>query len=155
MLFRSSITFAGIPQSGYQHLQIRYIARDTSATVDENSLTLQFNGDTTANYNRHYLLGDGATVFAGASTPSSIDAGLVVGGGLGANCFAAGVIDILDYTNTTKNKTVRSLSGGDTNAGTNKNYVEFESGLWRSTAAINSILVQCNGGNLEIGRAHV
>jgi predicted patatin/cPLA2 family phospholipase len=54
----------------------------------------------------------------------------------GANIFGAGVIDILDYANTNKYKTVRALSGHDNNG---SGYVNFESGLWMSTSAITSI----------------
>jgi hypothetical protein len=46
------------------------------------------------------------------------------------------IIDILDYANTSKYKTVRGLSGDDAN-GTGR--VLFQSGLFISTNAISSI----------------
>lgn len=144
----STITFSSIP-STYKHLQIRYIARDVSSTNDGNSAVLRFNSDSGTNYVRHYMLGDGASVPVGAvQNLTGIDGGLIQGGGGAASCFSAGVIDILDYTSTSKYKTVRSLSGNNTNTTSAVNYVEFESGLWLNTNAIDSIAITCNGGNL-------
>ena len=146
----SSITFAGLPTGGqYTHLQIRYIARDVSGTNDGNSAVLRFNSDSGSNYVRHYMLGDGSTIPVGAvQNLTGIDGGLVQGGGGTASCYSAGVIDILDFASSSKYKTVRSLSGNNTNSGSAVNYVEFESGLWLNSSAINSIVVSCNGGNL-------
>jgi hypothetical protein len=54
-----------------------------------------------------------------------------------ANIFAGMVIDILDYTSTSKNKTVRSLGGYDRNGA---GEISLSSGLWyASPAAITSI----------------
>jgi hypothetical protein len=62
-----------------------------------------------------------------------------------ASVFAGGVIDILDYTSTNKNKTIRTLSGIDNNGdGT----VQFGSGLWFATpAAVTSILFNVQSGS--------
>jgi hypothetical protein len=138
----STITFSSIP-STFKHLQIRYIARDTTSTNDANSTLLRFNGDTS--YTRHYLYGDGNSVAAGYVSQTYIDAGLLVGGGQLASAFGVGVVDILDYGNTNKYKTVRTLSGSNTNATTNVNYVMYQSGLYISTSAISSIVVTTNG----------
>ena len=60
--------------------------------------------------------------------------------------FAAAVIDILDYANTNKNKTIRALDGLDNNgSGT----VAFSSSLWSSTSAINSIEISGLGGTIQ------
>jgi hypothetical protein len=52
--------------------------------------------------------------------------------------FSSQVIDVLDYQNTNKYKTTRTLLGTDTNGGTNRG-VEFSSGLWQSTSAVTQI----------------
>lgn len=124
----TSITFSSIPQN-YTHLQIRGIAKGSGA------LRIRFNGDSTSTYNNHYLEGSGATVVAGYDTNAFITVYSAISGT--ANVFAGTVLDILDYTNTNKYKTTRSLSGLDVN-GTG-GYVDFDSGLWRSTSAISSI----------------
>jgi hypothetical protein len=45
-------------------------------------------------------------------------------------------MDILDYANTSKNKTIRMLSGNDRNGSGD---IILISGLWASTSAINQI----------------
>ena len=133
----STFTFSSIP-STYQHLQIRYTARDARA-VGINSFNMNFNGDTGSNYMRfHILAGDGATATASAGTTShtTILAGYEAAASAAANIFGTGIIDILDYANTNKNKTTRNLCGTDLNG---SGEVDFMSGLWMSTAAISSI----------------
>jgi hypothetical protein len=134
----TSITFAGIPQTGYSHLQVRCIARGTSGSATDNWY-LQLNEDTATNYSQHYIYGNGTTVVgsglgANISTPYM---GLLPSTANTANAFGASVVDILDYTNTNKFKTMRSLSGYDNN-GTD-GYMFLYSSNWRSTNAINSI----------------
>lgn len=141
----SSISFDGIP-SGYRHLQLRYIARDSTGTIDANSVLLRFNGDSGSNYTRHYFYGDGNSMASGYVLQSYNDAGLLAGGGLAANCFGIGIVDILDYSNVNKNTTVRSYSGMESNYGAgNKNYVMSNSGAWLNTSAVSSITVTTNG----------
>ena len=143
----STITFSSIP-STYQHLQLRYIARDTLAAADVSGVVIRFNSDSGTNYTRHYLLGDGGSVYAGAGiNRTSIGGGLVLSGGSPASIFAVGVIDVLDYADTNKFKTYRVLSGVDTNTTSPVGYVDFESALWRSTSAITSITITLPSGN--------
>jgi len=147
----SSVTFSSIP-STYSHLQIRATARTTfSAPVDCN---MRYNADTGNNYDAHYLRGDGSSVSAGFSG-SNISAIFV--GNLSYNTtapynstFNAMIIDILDYNNTNKYKTSRSLSGYDTNGnGTYPGLISLMSGLWMNTNAITSInLYSGDGANL-------
>ena len=134
----SSVTFSNIP-TGYKHLQIRSISRDSSGTVSQQYL--RFNGDTGTNYSIHTLTGNGASAgtagSAGASQPF-INCGIKCGASDLANTFGVAVIDILDYANTTKNKTVRTLSGVDLNG---SGYAWMSSGAWYNTAAITSIIL--------------
>jgi hypothetical protein len=131
----ATITFSSIP-STYKHLQIRWLARDNFAS-DASDLNMRFNSDSGANYVWHQLVGDGSTAAAYASTSqTSMRAGFVAGSTAGANIFAATVLDLLDYANTSKNKTVRNLGGFDKNG---SGSVGLQSGLWMSTAAITQI----------------
>ena len=67
------------------------------------------------------------------------------GGGMTANTFGAGVIDILDYAKTNKYKATRQLSGISSNATVgDRDYLLYGSGLWRSTSAITSITLTGN-----------
>ena len=140
----ATITFSSIP-STYTHLQVRGIARDTSAGTTEIDIIMRYNGDSGTNYAFHYLYGNGsATGAAGLGTRSDPRAGLAVNGGALANTFGVVVADILDYKNTNKYKTTRVLAGTDRNgAGT----VVFESTLWNNTAAITQIDLTVSGGS--------
>lgn len=142
----ASVTFSSIP-STYTHLQIRCLMKKAGTGNDSFSL-LTFNSDSGSNYSTHYLLGTGASVLAGANAPSvtSIFAGVTWGTGssVSSSSFSVAVIDILDYKDTNKYKTVRTLSGID---GNGAGQVDFTSGLWLSTSAITSITITGNGGN--------
>jgi hypothetical protein len=132
----SSISFTSIP-STYTHLQIRCLSKD-SRSFSNTAFSIQFNGDTGTNYNEHGLTGDGssATAYATANA-SNIGIGNSSGGS-NANIFGAQIVDILDYANTNKFKTVRTLGGHDQNG---SGYLGLFSGAWRSTSAITSITI--------------
>lgn len=117
----SSITFSNIPQQ-YQHLQIRLNSLEDQA----NNIHLQFNGDTSSNYAYHELYGDGNSSSAsGSGNYSYIKIGYTQGT---SNYYTgAAIVDILDYTNTGKYKTVRSLGGSDANG---SGFIMLRSGLW-------------------------
>lgn len=136
----STITFSSIPAT-YTHLQIRAICRTTAGTSNINSIFGQFNSDTGSNYARHFINGSGTSVGAnnGVSQTSMFWGTNIET--LGTNIFAANVIDILDYANTNKYKTTRSLSGVDANG---SGFVQFMSGLWMNTAAVTSITILPN-----------
>jgi hypothetical protein len=132
----SSITFSSIP-STYTHLQVRIIALSGLAGTN---LEVRFNSDTGNNYDTHWLYGNGASVTAGAATNLSYS----WGAGSGSSTAPAGVvIDVLDYANTNKYKTVRNLGGFDVNG--SGGYIYFTSGLWRNTNAITSIKIDLSG----------
>jgi hypothetical protein len=127
-----SITFSSIP-STYQHLQIRGLARTPSGP---DQIDLRFNGDSGNNYSMHGLTGDGATVTSeGYGTQNRIfNANSPLSN---ADIYTVSVIDILDYANTNKNTTVRTLQGRDINGSGGQ--IQFNSGSWYNTAAVTSI----------------
>jgi hypothetical protein len=55
-----------------------------------------------------------------------------------ASIFGVGVIDILDYANTNKYKTTRTLSCFDTN-NVDRGLTMLLSGNWRSTSAVTTV----------------
>jgi hypothetical protein len=136
------VTFNSIP-STYKHLQIRGIYRN-SANVGGDDARLRFNNDSSTIYISHRLYGLGSGT-PSANTTGTGDTAISIGyntadGSTGASIFTAGIIDILDYTNTNKNKTVRTLDGFDNNgSGT----IQFQSGLYISTSAITRIDLYC------------
>lgn len=136
----SSVTFSSIP-STYTDLQIRAIARNTGTGTDTFT-ALRFNGTggSTFQYATHYLIGTGSAVVSGANAPSVTDIFSMVtwgsGSSMNSNVFSAGIIDILDYASTSKNKTVRTLTGVD---GNGIGQVDLTSGFWNNTNAVNQI----------------
>lgn len=130
----SNITFSSIPQT-YTHLQIRLFVRPTSSS--NGPVFMQLNSDTGTNYSRHAFRADGGTVYSSGSTSQT---SMYFNG---YNVYSAGssyptvtIIDILDYTNTNKNKTVKAIAGLDNNGA---GEVGLYSGAWFNTNAINSI----------------
>ena len=98
---------------------------------------MQFNSDTGSNYSQHELYGDGSSAYtSNAVSTTAIATYYLTGTTPNAADFSAGVIDILDYANTNKYKTARLLSGVDNNGA---GIIDFSSGLWMNTAAINTI----------------
>jgi hypothetical protein len=134
----SSVTFSGIP-STYQHLQLRGIFRPTAASW----IIALFNGDNGTNYQQHDLRGNGSSVTVEATTGADPRIYFILGAATASNTYAAGVMDILDYANTNKLKTTRSLNGIDTNGGGN---IDLTSSAWRNTAAVSSIELKTNTG---------
>lgn len=133
----SSITFSSIPAT-YTHLQIR---ANIFSNANQSDVRVQFNGDTGTNYSQHGLYGSGTAATAGGTANS-----VFALGGLSGDTTRCGVtiIDILDYANTNKYKTNRTLAGVDQNG---SGYVVLESGNWRNTAAITSITIFTNAAN--------
>ena len=133
----ASVTFDNIP-STYSHLQIRAIARRTGSATSTPTDWLRFNQDTGSNYTWHYLYGDGSSATAGASNPQDRAYVLfLTAGGQTANTFAVSVIDVLDYANTNKYKTIRAIGGNDNND--INGIAKFYSSAWMSTSAITRI----------------
>jgi hypothetical protein len=136
----ANVEFTSIPAT-YTHLQLRYIFKHDST---ETTTKIQLNSDTGNNYTRHRLTGDGSSVSAAAATSTSfIGSGSASGT---ANIFSAAVLDILDYTNTNKYKTLRLLTGFDTNGGGS---IQLLSSLWMNTNAITSIKFFFDSGNFN------
>ncbi len=139
----ANVEFTSIPAT-FTHLQVRALTRETSGSFPGFSY-LQVNSDTGNNYSQHALYGNGTSALVGAtSTASIIYSGPV--GGTTTSTFGGMVIDILDYANTNKYKTLRGLSGADNNG---SGEIRFWSGLWQSTNAITSIKLFGNNGNWQ------
>ena len=130
----------------YQHLQIRAATRtDSGGAADV--LTMTFNGIGGTSYASHLLFGNGSTVVSSAEVTSGafLQWSRSTGAGSAANMFSAAVADILDPFETTKNTTVRALSG-------QPDRIELYSGVFLNTAAVSSItLDQRFGSNFITG----
>jgi hypothetical protein len=133
----SSISFTSIP-STYKHLQIRAISKTNYTGGQFDAIKMRFNSDTGSNYRGHNVYGFGASAAAQSQNVETFSyVAYNAATSSNTNMFAALVLDILDYTSTTKNKTVRYLQGADFNGAGG---IVFGSDLWFATpAAINTI----------------
>ena len=123
----SSVTFSNIPQ-GYTDLVL--VCNAANNTGVGYLVQLQFNGDTTTKYSQTRLHGDGGSA-ASLRESSGTEAWLA----WTTSVFSTIKIDILNYSNTTTNKT--SISRWGAAAYRVGSWVA----LWRSTAAITSIKI--------------
>jgi hypothetical protein len=135
----ASITFGSIPQT-YTHLQIRMTARTNRAGNVNDNATIYYNSDTNQNnYTYHDFGGDGSGTFQfGTGAPTVNQMHSASGATASANVFGVGITDVLDYTNTNKNKVLRNLGGIDNNG---SGRVAMTSGAWLNTNAITSITI--------------
>lgn len=132
----ASVTFSTIPGT---YTDLVLVATGTNTTSAQNVL-LRFNGDSTALYSRTFIYGDGT------SAVSSRDSGQTSIGlfyyGTGQ---AVGIAHVMNYANTTTNKTVISRSN---DAASTTNAVVS---LYRNTAAITSITLLAASTTLAAG----
>jgi hypothetical protein len=130
----ASVTFTGLGSySEYQHLQIRAVTDSDRGTTISDVLAT-FNGDTSTSYRHHAIQGSGSgvnTLAPGAALTSIL---VHKGSASSGVDFSAFVMDILDFSSTSKNTTIRSLSGNN-----NLPLVSFTSGLYFTTDAITSL----------------
>jgi hypothetical protein len=130
----STVTFSGIP-SGYKHLQIRGMVLTSGAT----NPTWQANGEVpNSSHVGHHLWGNGSSAAANAQS------GTVYWNYNPSSSYpSAFIMDWFDYSSNTKNKTMRTIAGSDTNGGTAE--IALWSGLYTNTNPINSITLNGNG----------
>jgi len=127
----SSMLFANIPQH-YKHLQIRFYGFAPSANT--NYFTT-INGSGFGNYARHHILGNGSAASTGG-VANDAPIFYFTGGTTSSSSPFVSVIDILDYTDTSKYTTARCLSGRDCNG---SGEVGLYSWFWNSFAPVTSI----------------
>jgi hypothetical protein len=125
----ASVTFSSIPQT-YTDLVVACNVSGSRATFGGDFLA-KFNGDTGLNYSNTILRGNGSA----ASSSRDTNGGDINYGGMSpTGNFAPTIIHIMNYANTSTYKTslARTNDAGQSTA--------VCVGLWRSTAAITSIL---------------
>lgn len=142
----ASITFSSIPAT-YTHLQLRILVRDSSS--NNSQYQLWFNSGASATYGSHRLTGNGSTATATGSASNTEMQYAAFTGTIATSTYGASIIDIHDYSSTSKNKTVRSFFGYDSNgAGT----LGLSSAVWVATSAITDItFYNANNNGLATG----
>jgi hypothetical protein len=129
---QSTVTLSSIPATFTDLLLVSSVAF-TSAVADS---TFTFNTDTANNYSFTAIYGSGTTA---TSIRSSNRGHISIYEGPSTTLGeSVSILNILDYANTSTYKT--TLSRGNSTGGTGSVV-----GLWRSTAAINQIVIANNG----------
>jgi hypothetical protein len=152
----ASFDFNSIPQT-FTHLQARVSIRLQASQSTPYDLTIVVNGATPANqFAFHRLSGDGSSPSSANYINDNLFRVPLCGPNAyhTANVFGAAVIDILDYTSTSKGKTLKALGGYD-NGGSGANpyagWINLTSSVWHgATTAINSLSF-ASFGNFSIG----
>lgn len=138
----ASINFSSIPQT-FTHLQIRSIVFQGASTAYFAYVTP---GAIAAA--QHRVSGNGSTVGSSGYASGVYDVPFLTCGQyivLDGTYPTVSICDILDYTNTNKNKTIKTLSGIDKNG---SGEVGLASGVYLSTSAISSLTIGTYGGTL-------
>lgn len=143
----STIEFAGIP-SNYKHLQLMCLTRNSrSAAGMSATVVMQLNGDTTpqtvnSRYFYSYDASGGGVSYGNSQTNMYVfdnpSANAL------SNSFGVAKIDIFDYSNPNKLKTVMTRFGGNLNG---DGEAGMFSGLWEKTDPIQSITFLHSGGH--------
>ncbi len=137
----STITFSSIPAT-YTDLRIVLVGSTTTSTTGA-FVGLYPNSDTASNYSRTQLLGDGTSATSARTTNASY---APIGALPGTTAVTPGFssADIFSYAGSTY-KTWLWQVNKDSNGGSGSQVYRGVA-LWRSTAAISSILLQFPGG---------
>ena len=134
----NTITFSSIP-SGFKHLQVRCLSLNTSAGSGNTQMYFTMNGSSSAEYSDHWVYTSGGSVTPSYAV-SATYIRLIAGESYGTNgYYTAGILDLLDYGSTTKNKTIRWFGGANGNETGGNYFFGVSSGSWMNTSAVTSI----------------
>jgi hypothetical protein len=132
----TTVTFSSIAGT---YTDLVLVIAGTSIGADY-TITLRFNSDTGSNYSATFLQGNGTAASSTRdTTQTSMNAGSIT------TVQSNSIISIQNYSNTTTYKTV--FGRANASGARMRNYA----GLWRNTAAINSVAVTTNGTDFATG----
>lgn len=140
-----TVTFSSIPSTYTDLVIIGLVGHASTSGI---SVGVQFNGDTGTTYSNTYMSGTGTSKLTGKLTGRSWN---YIGWNVCpdiTNITNTFVFNVFSYANTSIYKT--TLSQNNLANGTYPGVEELV-GLWRNTAAINSIKVAPDNGNFIAG----
>ena len=141
---QSTVTFSSISGS---YTDLVLVMNPIANTASGSYPYLRFNGDSGTNYSRTMIAGTGTAAESDRSSNSS-EGYFIYGNQVQTNSAFNGIININNYSNTTTNKTF--LARTNVASGTGPR-VEALVGLWRSTSAINQIVLYCGSNSFVSG----
>jgi hypothetical protein len=155
----TAVGFENYPMT-YKQLQVRIVYQVNTSTTANYGLVLSI-GSSVQNHSVHHVFGNGSAVNSRAQSSTYTSGGGLIpypqpaafGGTINPSSFqsqfVAGIIDILDYASTTKNKTLRVFSGHTIGSSSN---VTLGSGLVNTTSAMNTFtFYAANGPAFTVG----
>jgi hypothetical protein len=131
----SSVTFSSI-SGAYTDL---ILVANYQCTNADQFLNLQFNSDSGSNYSNTNLFGDGSSATSNRTSNATAVRAAFYG-----SAQSNAIVQMMNYSNTTTNKTI--ISRDNTNT-----FVVSRANSWRSTSAINSIYIFPTGFNISSG----
>ena len=145
----SSYTFSSIP-SGYDHLELRIFGKDGRTPV-YSSCNIQINGDTANNYAFMAPQVDtrAGSPYGGENINVNFGAFVYWAGASNSNYYGSGTVKFLEYSSTTKNKSILFNGGyiGFGDGTSEQGMVTQGMGQWRNTNAITSLVLTTTGGS--------
>jgi hypothetical protein len=135
-----TIDLISIP-SNYKHLQIRGIIKATTGS----QLNFNINNDVGSNYSQHGFMGTGSVINNWTVASASLFRVFPFNGlPTATSTFGNVIIDILDYSNTNKYKTIRIFYGQDSNG---SGETGLGSGTWLSNSVVSIVNVSLPTGS--------
>jgi len=134
----AAITFSSIP-STYDDLWLLLSLRVDTATTNS-TYRLRFNSDTGSNYSDTTVRGTNSTITSFRQTSQTAIQAISTPGTSTTSTWNSVWIYVPNYRNTTNNKTVLIDCANAQNS-TTSYIAQFSAGLWRSTAAVDTITI--------------
>jgi hypothetical protein len=129
----TSVNFGSI-SSSYTDLVFVVSTRDNRPSSVDDGLSFRINADTGSNYSETYVYGTGSTTASNRSTSITFgNVRYIPGSTATTGDISTTVINLMNYSNTTTNKTIVSKSGSGSST------ICINVHLWRSSTAINQI----------------
>ena len=111
---------------------------------------MQFNGDTSTNYDYQPSSTNGGTS-TGVASASSILLGRMSANTAPASASSGSQVTVFDYAATTFHKTTNTSTTVKLGTGSTQYATDSSAGFWKSTAAITSIALSLSSGNFVAG----
>jgi hypothetical protein len=141
----NTVTISGIPSS-YKMLQLRMLLHTDSG--GDSGAWINFNGTANTTMSNQVIDSRNATTSTFSQTQASGNGVYIRTAGWGSYAGAA-IIDIFDYTNTSKFKSFDLINGFYNGVNVNDANVNIRTGTWADTSTITSITLTLQSGNFR------
>jgi hypothetical protein len=144
----ATVTFSSIPQT-YTDLICVIEGRGSRADYDV-GVFVRFNSDTASNYSWTFLYGSGTAAGSSRAATQTNILGRLLSASATAGVRSNMILNIMNYSNTTTNKTVLERLNEPPSGGADYG-MGLVAGLWRNTAAITTLTLFTEVGNFNVG----